>query len=514
MRKLIHSSLSTALSTALVMLIGLSGVSSTALAVAPSNSPLSITVTVTHSEDTAGTEAGRVYFEVNLSPAPLMLIAEPPSQSVLEGDPITYNYTAISTANGPDSYTLIVQPSGQTNVDGNIGSFVVTPNTLSLGATAASGPVAAGTLEIPVLSDGVADNSINGIEAGDTVYIQGQAHTVDVVEDQPLEETSVIHLTEAHDTAISVGDMISEGASFELVVSGVTIADLENDATVGVLITATSEADNDQSTQDETLTTVYAPIPASTEYWVRNVTNPNGEGDAGYATADESYYGTGGQVKASAGDELEYIIVQSAGNTGDLNDVVIRSTMPLFTTYIGNSTYLNGQEQADPPADPAQSLLIAGLDAGTIVRNGQANVTFRVLVDAIPESDQGEQDKGQTPGQNQGQQGTTDLVAWTPGMGSPACWDPVFAQQANDGWGWISGQCAGGTIAERTWGQEQCDGLAEAHANASQWFQYEGLTIWTNQQGATQGGIAQRIFLHDVGTDQPFPYPEDINRCL
>jgi hypothetical protein len=397
MRKLIHSSLSTALSAALVMLIGLSGVSSTALAVAPSNSPLSITVTVTHSEDTAGTEAGRVYFEVNLSPAPLMLIAEPPSQSVLEGDPITYNYTAISTANGPDSYTLIVQSQTPTNVDGNIGSFVVTPNTLSLGATAASGPVAAGTLEIPVLSDGVADNSINGIEAGDTVYIQGQAHTVDVVEDQPLEETSVIHLTEAHDTAIGVGDMISEGASFELVVSGVTIADLENDATVGVLITATSEADNDQSTQDETLTTVFAPIPASTEYWVRNVTNPNGEGDAGYATADQSYYGTDGQVKASAEDVLEYIIVQSAGNTGDLNDVVIRSSMPLFTTYIGNSTYLNGQEQADPPADPAQSLLIAGLDAGTIVRNGQANVTFRVLVDAIPEPDQGGQDQGTQP---------------------------------------------------------------------------------------------------------------------
>ena len=395
MRKLIHSSLSTALSTALVMLIGLSGVSSTALAVAPSNSPLSITVTVTHSEDTAGTEAGRVYFEVNLSPAPLMLIAEPPSQSVLEGDPITYNYTAISTANGPDSYTLIVQPSGQTNVDGNIGSFVVTPNTLSLGATAASGPVAAGTLEIPVLSDGVADNSINGIEADDTVYIHGQAHTVDVVEDLPLEETSVIHLTEAHDTAIGVGDMISEGASFELVVSGVTIADLENDATVGVLVTATSEADTDQSTQDETLTTVFAPIPASTEYWVRNVTNPNGEGDAGYATADQSYYGTDGQVKASAGDELEYIIVQSAGNTGDLNDVVIRSTMPLFTTYIGNSTHLNGEVQADASEDPAQSLLIAGLDAGTIVRNGQANVTFRVLVDAIPESDQGGQTQGQ-----------------------------------------------------------------------------------------------------------------------
>ena len=395
MRKLIHSSLSTALSAALVMLIGLSGVSSTALAVAPSNSPLSITVTVTHSEDTAGTEAGRVYFEVNLSPAPLMLIAEPPSQSVLEGDPITYNYTAISTANGPDSYTLIVQPSGQTNVDGNIGSFVVTPNTLSLGATAASGPVAAGTLEIPVLSDGVADNSINGIEADDTVYIHGQAHTVDVVEDQPLEETSVIHLTEAHDTAISVGDMISEAKTFELAIDGVAILDAAEDALVGMTVTGTSDTDTAAVAMHDTQTIVFAPIPASTEYWVRNVTNPNGEGDAGYATADQSYYGTGGQVKASAGDELEYIIVQSAGNTGDLNDVVIRSTMPLFTTYIGNSTYLNGQEQADPPADPAESALIAGLDAGTIVRNGAANVTFRVLVDAIPESDQGGQTQGQ-----------------------------------------------------------------------------------------------------------------------
>ncbi|MDP6653323.1 MAG: hypothetical protein QGF90_14645, partial [Gammaproteobacteria bacterium] len=161
-------------------------------------------------------------------------------------------------------------------------------------------------------------------------------------------------------------------------------------------VTGRSDTDIDAMALHDTQTIVFAPIPASTEYWVRNVTNPNGEGDAGYATADQSYYGTGGQVKASAGDELEYIIVQSAGNTGDLNDVEITATMPLFTTYIGNSTYLNGQEQADPPADPAQSLLIAGLDAGTIVRHGEANVAFRVIVDAIPESDQGDQGQGQS----------------------------------------------------------------------------------------------------------------------
>ena len=149
-------------------------------------------------------------------------------------------------------------------------------------------------------------------------------------------------------------------------------------------VTGRSDTDIDAMALHDTQTIVFAPIPASTEYWVRNVTNPNGEGDAGYATADQSYYGTGGQVKASAGDELEYIIVQSAGNTGDLNDVVIRSTMPLFTTYIGNSTYLNGEVQPDASEDPAKSLLIAGYQVGPIGRNGEANVPFRVIVDAIP----------------------------------------------------------------------------------------------------------------------------------
>ena len=443
MRKLIHSSLSTALSTALVMLIGLSGVSSTALAVAPSNSPLSITVTVTHSEDTAGTEAGRVYFEVNLSPAPLMLIAEPPSQSVLEGDPITYNYMAISTANGPDSYTLSVQSQTPTNVDGSIGSFVVTPNTLTLGVTAASGFVETGSTEIPVPSDGDADNSVNGIEAGDVVVIHGASHTVASVQDDG--SSANIVLADPHDTAINLGDMISEAKTFELAIDGVAILDEAEDALVGMTVTGTSDTDAAAVAMHDTQTIVFAPIPASTEYWVRNVTNPNGEGDAGYATADQSYYGTDGQVKASAGDELEYIIVQSAGNTGDLNDVVITATMPMFTTYVGNSTHLNGELQADASDNPAQSALSgrweARLNVGTIAKNGQANMTFRVIVDDMPESGQGGRDQGQQ-GKPQGEK-----VAWT--SGNDACWDERGLVDGASDYpnkvigSWVAGACAG-----------------------------------------------------------------------
>ena len=447
--KRLHNTATPFVAAALVMLMGLSGVSSTALAVAPSGSPLSIDVTVTHSDDTVGTEADRVYFEVNLSPSPLQLTS-PPDQARLQGEDIVYPYTAVSTANGPDNYFLFLTSVLPENTDGaptailrNLDGAVI--SSLALGATAASGPVAAGTLEIPVLSDGVADNSINGIEAGDTVYIQGQAHTVDVVEDQPLEETSVIHLTEAHDTAISVGDMISEAKTFELAIDGVAILDAAEDALVGMTVTGTSDTDTDAMALHDTQTIVFAPIPASTEYWVRNVTNPNGEGDAGYATADQSYYGTGGQVKASAGDELEYIIVQSAGNTGDLNDVVIRSTMPLFTTYIGNSTHLNGELQADASDNPAQSALSgrweARLNVGTIAKNGQANMTFRVIVDDMPESGQGGRDQGQQ-GKPQGEK-----VAWT--SGNDACWDERGLVDGASDYpnkvigSWVAGACAG-----------------------------------------------------------------------
>ena len=295
MMKRFHNALMSFYTAVLVMLIGFSGVSNPALAAAPSNSPLSITVTVTHSEDQEGQLADRQYFQVNLSPSPLQLTS-PPDQMRLLGEEIIYPYTAVSTANGLDTYNLFLTQVLPQNTDGaptavlrdsNGGAI----NSLTLGVTAASGSVEVGVLEIPVPSDGVSDDSINGIEAGDTVVIHGQKHTVDVVEDQPLEEISVIWLNEPHDSVINVGDLISEAATFELVVSGVTIADLENDATVGILLTASSQTDTDQYIQDETLTTVYAPIPAETQYFVRNVTNPNGEGDEGYATADESYYG-------------------------------------------------------------------------------------------------------------------------------------------------------------------------------------------------------------------------------
>ncbi len=411
--KRFHNALTSFYTAVLVMLIGFSGVSNPALAAAPSNSPLSISVTVTHSEDQEGQSADRQYFQVNLSPSPLQLTS-PPDQMRLLGEEIIYPYTAVSTANGLDTYNLFLTQVLPQNTDGAPTAVLRDSNggaisLLTLGVTAASGSVAVGVLEIPVPSDGVSDGSINGIGAGDTVVIHGQKHTVDVVEDEPLEEISVIWLNEAHDSVINVGDLISEAATFELRITGVSIEDKAENALVGMTVTGVSDTDTAVVAMHDTQTVVYAPIPAETQYFVRNISNPNGEGDPAYSSGNQSYYGTGGQMRASAGDELEYIIVQTAGNTGDLNNVVVTSTMPLFTTYIGNTTILNGQQQADASEDPAQSALIGGLAAGTIVRNGKAEVTFRVIVDGM------------------GGQG----VVWTPG--NPACWDEqTYPYQANE----------------------------------------------------------------------------------
>ena len=478
--KRFHNALTSFVTAVLVMLIGFSGVSNPALAVAPSDSPLSISVTVTHSEDQEGVLAERVYFEVNLSPSPLMLMAEPPTQQRLEGEEIVYQYTAVSTANGPDNYTLSVSPTSLDNVSGSLGSFTLSPNTLSLGVTAASGSVAVGVLEIPVPSDGVSDGSINGIEAGDTVVIHGQKHTVDVVEDEPLEEISVIWLNEAHDSVINVGDLISEAATFELRITGVSIEDTAEDALVGMTVTGVSDTDTAVVAMHDTQTVVYAPIPAETQYFVRNISNPNGEGDPAYSTGDQSYYGTGGQMRASAGDELEYIIVQTAGNTGDLNNVVVTSTMPLFTTYIGNSTFLNGAPQADA-SDTAQSALIAGLDVGTIVRNGKAEVTFRVIVD--DKSDKSEPKKEDQTSQDQGQQGSevTKLDRQGGGVGLGRAWDPKTSasegkyacwQLLSGSWGWGGPGTGSNTTGRWIEGESLCTDDAYCYSKGEQCFGY------------------------------------------
>jgi hypothetical protein len=119
--------------------------------------------------------------------------------------------------------------------------------------------------------------------------------------------------------------------------------------------------------------------------------------------------------------------------------------MPLFTTYIGNSTHLNGELQADASDNPAQSALSgrweARLNVGTIAKNGQANMTFRVIVDDMPESGQGGRDQGQQ-GKPQGEK-----VAWT--SGNDACWDERGLVDGASDYpnkvigSWVAGACAG-----------------------------------------------------------------------
>jgi uncharacterized repeat protein (TIGR01451 family) len=379
----------------------------------------------------------------------------------LLGDEIIYSYTATATANGPDTYNLSIGVTAFTNVDGaptaSLSQGGVAVASLTLGVTAASGFVEAGNVEVPVPSDGDADGSVNGIEAGDKVVIHGASHVVASVADDG--SSAAIVLAEAHDSDIGVGDLIFEQADFELVITGIEIADSENDATAAITVTATSAADPGISGFDDSLTTVYSPIPASSEHYVRNVSNPNAVGDVAYtATFGEQYYGTEGEILADAEDVLEYIIIQKAGNTGDLENVVITSTLPLFTTYVPNSTTLN-----NGPIDDAdgQSPLINGMqahslgldDTATIARFGLAEVTFQVIVDAIPESapppapgggqEQGPA-QGQQEGQPEGQLESQTVVAWTPG--NPACWDELYAQNEGSGNGWTVGACVGKDI--------------------------------------------------------------------
>jgi uncharacterized repeat protein (TIGR01451 family) len=86
---------------------------------------------------------------------------------------------------------------------------------------------------------------------------------------------------------------------------------------------------------------------------------------------------------------LEYVIIANATGTGDVTGAQITDTVPVFTTYIDDTTTLNGAAVGTPdsgvlPLIATLSINTPGAAAGTltgaITPGNDAIVTFRVTV--------------------------------------------------------------------------------------------------------------------------------------
>ena len=443
-----------------------------AQAIAPAGTKLSITVKVTHDDDGGESEEKKsVGFTIEMSPeAPAL--SEPADQEGVQGTVETYTYTITTESNGPDTFKLSAEVMPIENIDDTNAAVEFFQNgdpnpitSVELGATAASQFAPAfeyNNNSVYVPSGGTDSGPVNLIEVEDTVVIGNVAYGVSGIIYDTLYDEKMISLDKDLGADVKVGDLVAERQIFEMVVKGLEITNPDLPASFKIVVKATSNTDETAFVVDETLTSFIPVVESTLKIFVRNISEPTQGVDPAYISISNAEFFNADIVTASAGDSVEYAIVQEAGNAQALTGTKVQASIPMFSSYVLGSTALNNNPEEDTGV-PLQSPLIEGMSVnspglegtGTIAINKKAEVTFKVQMNVAAE-------------QPVSEPASLEKVAWTPDLG-PVCWDEIYAQTNVNGW--VIGDClawtAGGSdefkmqLSELGVAQDTCDTGAE-----------------------------------------------------
>lgn len=238
----------------------------------------------------------------------------------------TDTFTITAGSNGPVTYNITSAVTDSTNTSGV--TLTPSPTSVTLGATTVlSGSSGSNTITVP--SDGTSNNVVNGIEAGDTVVIDGNVYTVASVSDN-ASGTSTITLTTPLTTSPSVGSLIAEQKTISVTVDPSDIITPGTSVTVTDNITATSTTASPITTTSGTVLNTFTSGKATLAKFVRNVTTGAVGDGATTSYGGNTYYAT--NVTAKSGDTLEYILVATNEGSGAVTASVITDALP--TTYV------------------------------------------------------------------------------------------------------------------------------------------------------------------------------------
>ena len=373
------------LTSQIAMLSVLVGLSDTAQAVVPANSILQIGVTVTIGGEALVQEGSPVAgVKVDLTPSPPTVLGA--GVFVFEEESATITYTITTTANGLDIYTFTPELGDIEDVSGTP-QLAISQNSVELGATAVMS-VEGNEITVPFDGD-EEDNSINGIEVGDTVVIDGQEFTVDSVTDTV--ETSKMGLTESMESTPTQGTLIAERQTVEVTIGNV--GSLEEAATPGSIpVTLSAQSGEDQSLWPDlglTVVAVNAEVSATVELYVRrfdgqvpaaseegvveSLTYPV-EGGPTYFSSIDSVY-----ISAAPGTAIEYLMVFNAGSA-DRENVFLRTESSPFLEYEPDTTKVNNSPLADGYNRGECSVSEGCVAIESISKNEQAYVVFQMTL--------------------------------------------------------------------------------------------------------------------------------------
>lgn len=321
-----------------------------------------------------------------------------------------YNFTVTSNSNGSDTLALNLAVV-DTNTAATPGiSFLLngSPVTnLALGASVTSAASGAGVIYIPA-------GSQSNLSVNDVLDISGNLYTISGVTNGTPASTNVLTGVTTPESpsalalvpvgaapaitagSVPAGTQVGEQVTLvqRLVASApATPAPATHTVSFTAVTTATNLAGatltyNSTTAGTDTVTTV---VPATTNLakLVRNFTRATGNALAsGPASCNGNTYFTSG-VTSKTGDVLEYCLLATVASTAaaDLTGAVISDEIPAYTTYVPNSTTLNGTTLPDEGGTTPLSGVNAGLEvnsagdpAGTIGVGQTATVTLQVTV--------------------------------------------------------------------------------------------------------------------------------------
>jgi uncharacterized repeat protein (TIGR01451 family) len=310
-----------------------------------------------------------VAVKVSLIAAAPTIVAQGPYTTQYTGPATTLTDTFVITAgsNGPDTYNLTAKVTGETNGTGAY-AVVVAPTSIVLGASVTVDGSTATIINVP--SDGIVNSSVNGIEVGDTVVINGEVRTVTAIDDE-ASGTSTITLGTALSSIPAAGVLVEEQKTIQTQVISGTITTVGTNLVVTDTITATSATSPNPATTSSAVTNTFTKGLASFAKYIRNVTTSAAGSGATYQyppTTGPIYYTTG--VTAKPGDFLEYILVSTNSGSVPVSSSVVTDILP--TTYVSLKTGVYSGETkdityVDDTGTASYLLLASGSDAATYV---------------------------------------------------------------------------------------------------------------------------------------------------
>lgn len=335
--------------------------SGNALANVAANTQIINQATLSYDDGTGvKTSTTAVTVTVSLVPTPPNIIPGPPQTTSYNGPgtTLTNSFIVRASSNGPDNYDLSTTISASANTTGPTAA-ITSGLSIYLGSTVTLAGSSQTSIVVP--ADGVVNapaGIVNGIQAGDIVFINGETRTVSSVTDNAGGTSTIILTTALTNPAPGVGQLVAEQKTVTVDVTAGTITTVGTDITVDKSLTATSATDVTQTVTSGDIRDTYTSGVATLAKYVRNVFSPSGTGSP-YVYSTTNYYAGG--VTGKPGDTLEYILVATNSGLAPVTASVVTDVLPTdFVTLSGTTiTYV------DEGGVPAPLTLAAGDDAAT-----------------------------------------------------------------------------------------------------------------------------------------------------